>query len=130
MIRCWISLGLLVLVLALSFWGLFAIAEVRDQVSAQAAELQAAVGIVSPECLGDMAAQFAQSWEPQEHLLIRFVRHAEIDELSRSISRLEMLARYNDIGEFSAEIARIDRLMRHILETEYPYPRNVLRAGG
>lgn len=66
----------------------------------------------------------ATGWMP-EAVLIRFVRHAELDEVTGAMTRLEMLAKYGDLSEFSAELNRIKNLLHHIYDSEIPYLRNI-----
>ena len=58
-------------------------------------------------------------------MLIRFVRHTELDEVTGAMTRLEMLAKYGDLSEFTAELNRIKNLLHHIYDSEIPYLRNI-----
>ena len=70
-------------------------------------------------------ADICRDWLDAEHVLIRFVRHAELDEVTGAMTRLEMLAKYGDLSEFSAELNRIKNLLHHIYDSEIPYLRNI-----
>ena len=60
-----------------------------------------------------------------EHVLIRFIRHTQLDEITSAMSRLEMLAKYGDLSQFSAELSRIKTLLHHIYDSELPFLRNI-----
>ncbi|MDD3192408.1 MAG: DUF4363 family protein [Oscillospiraceae bacterium] len=87
--------------------------------------LEQAVYQCSFEELSTRAASVCRDWLEAEHVLIRFIRHTQIDEVTNAMTRLEMLAKYGDLSEFSAELGRIEALLQHIYESEIPYLRNI-----
>ena len=76
-------------------------------------DLEQAVYQETFEALSVRAASVCRDWMDAEHVLIRFVRHTELDEVTGAMTRLEKLAKYGDLSEFSAELNRI------------PYLRNI-----
>lgn len=90
-----------------------------------ASDLEQAVYQETFERLSGQAADICRDWLDAEHVLIRFVRHAELDEVTGAMTRLEMLAKYGDLSEFSAELNRIKNLLHHIYDSEIPYLRNI-----
>ena len=92
--------------------------EVRD--------LEQAIYQKTFEQLSAQAAALCQKWMEAEHVLIRFIRHTQLDEITSAMARLEMLAKYGDLSEFSAELGRIKSLLHHIYDSELPYLRNIL----
>ena len=88
-------------------------------------DLEQAVYQETFERLSGQAADICRDWLDAEHVLIRFVRHAELDEVTGAMTRLEMLAKYGDLSEFSAELNRIKNLLHHIYDSEIPYLRNI-----
>ena len=88
-------------------------------------DLEQAVYQETFEALSVRAASVCRDWMDAEHVLIRFVRHTELDEVTGAMTRLEKLAKYGDLSEFSAELNRIKNLLHHIYDSEIPYLRNI-----
>ena len=88
-------------------------------------DLEQAVYQETFEVLSVRAASDCRDWMDAEHVLIRFVRHTELDEVTGAMTRLEKLAKYGDLSEFSAELNRIKNLLHHIYDSEIPYLRNI-----
>lgn len=88
-------------------------------------DLEQAVYQETFEALSFRAASVCRDWMDAEHVLIRFVRHTELDEVTGAMTRLEKLAKYGDLSEFSAELNRIKNLLHHIYDSEIPYLRNI-----
>lgn len=88
-------------------------------------DLEQAVYQETFEVLSVRAASVCRDWMDAEHVLIRFVRHTELDEVTGAMTRLEKLAKYGDLSEFSAELNRIKNLLHHIYDSEIPYLRNI-----
>ena len=63
--------------------------------------------------------QLVEYWTQQQRHLLRFFRHAEIDEISHSVSRLKAYtADKKDHSELEAEIRAIVRQIDHIWESD------------
>jgi len=93
--------------------------------SQEVRELEQAVYQKNFEQLSSQAAALHEEWTEAEHVLIRFIRHTQLDEITNATARLEMLAKYGDLSEFSAELGRIKSLLHHIYDSELPYLRNI-----
>ncbi|MDD2955919.1 MAG: DUF4363 family protein [Oscillospiraceae bacterium] len=123
--RVYIALGLLAAIIALSACSLSTYISVQKEVTAQMDHLDSLIEREDYETLAEEAKAVSEGWNEKEHLLIRFIRHQELDEVTSTMTRLPMLAKYLDLGELSAEINHIRVLLHHILDSEIPYPRNV-----
>ncbi|MCI9406474.1 MAG: DUF4363 family protein [Oscillospiraceae bacterium] len=88
-------------------------------------DLEQAIYQKTFEQLSAQAAQMSREWMDAEHVLIRFIRHTQLDEITSAMSRLEMLAKYGDLSQFSAELSRIKTLLHHIYDSELPFLRNI-----
>lgn len=65
-------------------------------------------------------------WADEEEYLIHLIRHAAIDDITKSIARLQALASGEDYSELAAELASIRWQMEHIHRTEQMILTNLL----
>ena len=57
-------------------------------------------------------------WEREQRYLMIFSRHTEIDELSRTVSRLKSYAIFEEFADLHAELRAVLWQIDHIWETE------------
>lgn len=57
-------------------------------------------------------------WHGEQRRLILFFRHAEVDEISRSVSRLAALAEFDEQADLKAELGSIIWQIEHIWESD------------
>ena len=57
-------------------------------------------------------------WQKEQRILILFLRHAEIDELSRSVARLKSYAAFEEYADLHAELRAILWQIDHIRLSE------------
>ena len=125
MSRVFIALGLLAAIVTLSICSLLTFIGIKEDVTLQMDELDTLIEAEDYEALTQECFRVSEEWQEKEHTLIRFIRHQELDEVTGTMTRLPMLAKYRDIGELAAEVNHIRILLHHILDSEIPYPRNV-----
>lgn len=65
-------------------------------------------------------------WNEEEDKLIRLVRHAAIDDITKSVARLEALNESKVYSELAAELSSIRWQMDHIYHSEQLLPQNLL----
>lgn len=65
-------------------------------------------------------------WGDEEDQLIHLIRHAAIDDITKSIARLQALTSGEDYSELAAELASIRWQMEHIHRTEQMIFANLL----
>lgn len=123
--RVVLCLGIIAVIVALSIFSLYSVKQYEDFFQEKIAELEEMTPQEDYDALAKKSAELYESWVQAEHVLIRFVRHTELDEVTGGIGRLEMLARFGDLSEFSAELYRIKTLLHHIADSETPYLRNI-----
>lgn len=70
--------------------------------------------------------QLCECWHQAEDHLMHFIRHAQIDEITKSVSRLQALASGEDYSELAAELSSIRWQIEHISESENLILHNVL----
>lgn len=123
--RVILCVAILLVIVLLCVASLATVSRYQHVFSQEIRELEQAVYQKNFEQLSAQAAQLHQEWMEAEHVLIRFIRHTQLDEITSTMSRLEMLAKYGDLSEFSAELSRIKTLLHHVYDSEFPYPRNI-----
>ena len=62
--------------------------------------------------------ELATYWQKEQRLLILFLRHAELDELSRSVARLGSFAAFEEYADLDAELRAILWQIDHIWHSE------------
>ncbi len=72
-----------------------------------------------------LVKELSKYWEVEERRLMHFVRHAQIDGITLSVSRLEPLARHGDFAEMAAELSSVSWQVSHIWESERPSLKNL-----
>lgn len=76
--------------------------------------------------LTKLAHNFQQQWEKDEIVIMHYIHHDELDEITGTVARLQALARYNAVPEFAAEVDRLRHLVLHIYESQLPNLVNIL----
>lgn len=70
--------------------------------------------------------ELVRYWCREEAVLVRYVRHAQVDEITKSMSKLERYAKYEAYHELEAELSAIVWQMEHVWESEKPKLGNLL----
>lgn len=70
--------------------------------------------------------ELSNFWDKEEDRLIYFVRHTQIDDITKDISRLHALAEWKAYAELSAELSSILWQMEHIYRSECEIFANLL----
>jgi len=120
--RLVISCSLLIALLAIGVVSLFYIENVCSQTIEKSQIIKQEVYTQDYETASQNIKDLKSYWEKNEKYLCLFVRHGEIEEISRQISELSDLLRYKDDAEISAELNRIIIIAEHIKSTEKPLP--------
>lgn len=68
----------------------------------------------------------SEYWSEEEERLIHLIRHAAIDDVTKSIARLQALTSGEDYSELAAELSSIRWQIEHIHRTEQMVLSNLL----
>lgn len=123
--RVTLCVAILLVIFLLCTVSLVTVSRYQHDFTQRIQDLERAVYQETFESLSSQASGICRQWMEAEHVLIRFVRHTELDEVTGAMTRLEMLAKYGDLSEFTAELNRIKNLLHHIYDSEIPYLRNI-----
>lgn len=69
---------------------------------------------------------FVAKWEKTEVFFIVLIRHHNIDEISKYVSKLTSYCEYNDYADLVAEVNMIKTILRRMSEDEKPMLHNIL----
>ena len=117
------AICLLLLILGISCFSLYILERDLGELQQLALELRYPT---PPEQLEEKSQQLFDRWNQKEELLVVFVRHDTLDQLTALLAELPSLARHGEHGHFYSEVdvtlARLDDL----LDSARPTYRNLL----
>lgn len=85
-------------------------------------------GLILEENKDALTAQteaFRDYWEEEENVLVFFVRHSQVDEISRNVARLPDYAKYGYYADLASELAGVRWQIEHIWKSEKAHWRNI-----
>lgn len=71
-------------------------------------------------------AKLENYWSEHKTVMIKFVRHADIDRISEAIEKLPYFLEYNELGEFTANLHFLKYSLEHLYAYELPLPSSFL----
>lgn len=117
--RFYICLGLLAAIVCVCFWSFNLFSGMsRDMISQLDAIEEAALAQGENADLEEMCAEYARAWEEKEPLLLRVVRHPQLDEIGSLTAELRYLARDDSYSHLLAAVAHIKSNLRKIQGAE------------
>ncbi len=123
--RFWIALGIIVIILAVSCWGLYRLDSIIDELNSTLQQLETAVGQQDFESTMDLSQQFLEQWKDHQNTLERYIHHEALDEVTGLAAQLPALAAYKQYPLLSAQTARLKELLHHVREAEFPTLTNI-----
>jgi hypothetical protein len=124
--RIVIILCLLVGCVAVSAYSVHYADEANDVVSAAVTRSLGAMESGDKAALAHEIGALTDYWNREEDTLVHFVRHTQIDEIVRSVARLEALANREDYATLAAELSSIAWQMEHVWRNEQVLWGNLL----
>lgn len=118
--------AIIVLAVAFGAVSLYIIDDTKASMTCIIKDIEASVESKNYNESYELANKLKEYWNSREEILVYFVRHHELDELTSAASRLSHLIKHGDVAEFSAECEKILTLINHIMESEIPYLKNIL----
>lgn len=117
------AICLLTLIIAISCCSLFILEQDLDELTTLAVQLRDS----SPEEeLEQKSQELLECWNRKEQLLVIFVRHDILDELTTLTAQLPSLARYRDYAHFYSGLDVILARLDDLLDSARPTYRNLL----
>ncbi|WP_270739869.1 DUF4363 family protein [Massilioclostridium coli] len=124
--RLFVSLGIITVILTISLVGLWHLNFVTDQVEEYTTNIQTALDQNNITKAQELNYQLSGFWERQHRYLTLYIRHNNIDEISKTISELEQYLQRTDYAEFSSRLSYIQQLILDIRDAEIPTLFNLL----
>lgn len=109
-----------------SLYTLYQVNHINDTVDQYVNQSLDALTRADEEELKMHLEDLSQFWHEAEDRLIHFVRHTQIEDITKSVSRLQALASGEDYSELAAELASIRWQIEHINRSEQISLQNLL----
>lgn len=100
--------------------------EVNDTIAASVVRCMDAMEAGDHETLKREVDSLCEFWDEEEDFIIHFVRHAAIDDITKSIARLRALTVGEDYSELMAELDSVRWQMDHLNRSERMIFANLL----
>lgn len=120
------SIVIILVIVGVSLLGIFNLRHVSGEMLELTNGAQQAVDQQDIKKAGELTEQLSSFWDQQHHILILYVRHNDVDEISKSLSELDQLLEHGNYAEFSSKISHIELLLEHLWDSEVPTPQNIL----
>lgn len=106
--RFYICLGILAAIIGVCTWSFCLFSETqRDMVEKLDAIMEAAIGREEKKTVARMCEEYSSEWRKKEKILLRLVRHPQLDEISSLTAELRYLAEDDSYSHLLAAIERI-----------------------
>ena len=99
-------------------WTFDKLTEVKDYVLGEIDGISQAVERGDLQDAWERASALQEHWEENEHRILAFVRHGDLDQVTLSIAKLPGYLRYGEIPSYAAEANTVRRMIIHIWESE------------
>ena len=117
------AICLLVAILSVSFFSLYVLERDLGELTGLARELRASAPAVELE---QKSQRLFDRWNEKEKLLVIFVRHDVLDELTALTAELPSLARHGEYGHFYSGVDTLLARLDDLLDSARPTYRNLL----
>lgn len=124
--RLIIACALLVVCVTVSIYCFHRVDEVTGEVNFYVGDALEAMAADDKDSVADNVERLITLWEYEEDRLVRLVRHSQIDDITKSVARLEALTEGGDYTELAAELSSIRWQMDHVYSSEKLLPQNLL----
>lgn len=118
--------SIMVLILAMSFGGIWYSHEVREEFRSLIAEAHSLAADGDSEGLGRHTEQMRARWEEREAILSFYVRHDLLEQMTQYLINLKGYAATETLASAQVTLEQMQFLAEHIYERELPNWNNVL----
>lgn len=120
------AVSILILITAVSFSIPFCLKKYTDELIYQLDYIEYTFDKKNVNDTQEQVEKFLELWEQDEEIIISFVNHGAVEDISYISARLSSLLGHKDSAEFLAEIRRIRAIISSIYEDEVPNLSNIL----
>lgn len=105
-------------IIAVCVYARHRVSTARERLHAYAAPIFAYIEKEDGDAIKNSVETLVKFWQGEHIYLILFFRHSEVDEVSRSVSRLKSYARFEEYADLHAELRTILWQIDHIWQSE------------
>lgn len=116
--RLWFIPILLVLIIAVSLWSMFAIGGAADSIGKTVEQIVQAAQQGDRERTTELAQQLEEQWQKQNGVLSLFLYRGDLDEIATKAAEIHALARSGEMDDCIVESQECARMVEHLRESE------------
>ena len=120
------SVILLVAIICVSTLSLYSLRDQKEAIMTAAAELRSMSGDPDPAVLQEKSQQLFEDWNRREEILVLYIRHDVLDQITQLLAELPALAEYEDWAAFFGRLDVVSALMDDLWKSNNPTYRNLL----
>ncbi|WRS27654.1 DUF4363 family protein [Oscillospiraceae bacterium MB08-C2-2] len=113
-------------VIAFSLFSLYRIRSIKEEMTNSLSEMEQLLDAEDYDGLNQMVKDFTIQWVKQESILVHYVRHGQIHDISNSVATLQTMAEHKMGRELYIEFSRIHWKILHLWNSEIPVLDNIL----
>ena len=108
------SIAIITVIIGASVLGIFNLIHVSDEMLELTSSAQKAVDDEDIKKAEELTEQLSSFWDQQHRTLILYVRHNDVDEISKYLSELKQLLEHGKYSEYSSRISHVELLLQHL----------------
>ena len=120
------SVILLILIIGLSVFTLFNLQAHKEKILARTEEIRSMAQDPDPQVLAEKSRELFDDWNDQEEILVLYIRHDILDQITQLLAELPALAEYEDYAVFFGRLDVVSALMDDLWKSNLPTYRNLL----
>ena len=120
------SVILLVAIICVSTLSLYSLRDQKEAIMTAAAELRSMSGDPDPAVLQEKSQQLFEDWNRREEILVLYIRHDVLDQITQLLAELPALAEYEDWAALFGRLDVVSALMDDLWKSNNPTYRNLL----
>lgn len=120
------SVILLILIIGLSIFTLQSLRIHKDNILSRTEEIRGMAQDPDPQALAQKSRELFDEWNKDEEILVLYVRHDILDQITQLLAELPALAEYEDYAAFFGRLDVVSALMDDLWKSNLPTYRNLL----
>lgn len=124
--RIWAALAILVVLFSVSIWGAYEVDKMTGEVSEMLIEVRNGIDSGETEQSKDVMENVVNTWHKYHHIMSFFIPHERLENVSQTLKTTESFLETGTEDEARAECSRALDQIHTLMDTEMPYPNNIL----
>ena len=121
-----IVLCIVACIIGICVYARYRVDEARERIFAYAEEIFTHIEKEDASKVQQTVGELREYWRGEQRYLVLFFRHAELDEISRAVSKLGAHAAFEEYNDLSAELGVILWQIDHIWESDRAKPGSIM----